>query len=128
MSKTNYGERLCLEHMLGISSRTMPTGLKLGLATAASSAEAGTFTLLSAGSGYAEPTVTFVMDNDGQASNAGIVNFGKATANLGHPTHFVVKDGSGNLLRYGVLPNSGFDYNIDVEPSFAIGSLLCTED
>jgi hypothetical protein len=135
MSKTNVSERRVLQHELGIAEQPMLTGHTVGFATAVEDPETGEtgMTILPEGDGYAEVAAAWQMDSAPeddlqQASNAAEVLFGEATAAKGHPTHFYIREGGGSIIRFGTLPNAGFEYAVGVQPRFAPGVLHCTED
>lgn len=128
MSKTNYAENKILDHMLGVTSFTMPT-THLALFTAAPG-EAGGGTEVSGGS-YARVALSGKLGaaSGGVTTNTSAIDFPTATADWGTVTHAAVFDAStsGNMLTYGALTASRIVYSGDAL-SLAIGAFTVTED
>jgi hypothetical protein len=97
-SLSDYAENKALDHILGTSSWTMPTGVVIGLFTS-DPGEASGGTEVSGGS-YARTTITFNAASGGTATN-NLVTFPTATANWGTVSHWVIFDGNGNRLFHG---------------------------
>lgn len=107
---TNYLENEVLDHVLGKGTRdfTSPANLFVGLLTAVSDGEAGTWTEVS-GTNYARTAVTFGAASGGTATNSGDVEFPAAgSGGWGTVTHIAIFDAStsGNPLFYGSLSAS----------------------
>ena len=101
---TDYAENKLLDHLLGRTSFTMPTGVKVHLYTTATS-DAGGGTEVSGGS-YAAQALTIDASSAGATQNDGDLTFPVATADWGTITHVAVKDGSGNMLVHMPLTAS----------------------
>lgn len=108
---------------------TRPTGVWVGLITAVTDAEAGTFTEVTGGS-YARQPVTFGAPVDGVGSNSAAVTFPAPTAAWGTVTHFALFDAvsAGNPIS-AVVPLSAARVinNGDAAPVFAIGALVASQ-
>lgn len=107
---TNYLENEVLDHVLGKGTRdfTSPANLFVGLLTAVSDGEAGTWTEVS-GTNYARTAVTFGAASGGSAANSADVEFPAAgSGGWGTITHIAIFDAStsGNPLFYGSLSAS----------------------
>lgn len=102
MSKTNYLENKILDHIMGITAYTMPTGLWLSaFITAPSEGSGGTE---AAGGSFARVDVTgkFSASSGGASANTEEISFPTATANWGEIFSVGIFDAAsgGNLLRY----------------------------
>jgi len=107
---TNYTENQVLDHVLGKGTRdfTSPANLFVGLLTAVSDGEAGSWTEVT-GTNYARTAVTFGAASSGTASNSADVEFPAAgSGGYGTVTHMAIFDAStsGNALFYGALSAS----------------------
>lgn len=106
-------------------SPARPAGVWVGLMTAVTDAEAGTFTEVTGGS-YARQAVTMSAPTDGAGSNSADVVFPAPTANWGTATHFAYFDAvtAGNPISAIVaLAAPRIISNGDVAPRFAAGAL-----
>lgn len=109
---SNYLENKVLDHVLRVTSYTVPSGLWLALfnntsGSAAANLEAGTLTDEVSGSGtaYVRKTVAFSAASSGTAATSATVTFDAATASWGSVTHVAVMDAStsGNVLFWGAV-------------------------
>lgn len=98
---SNYAENKVLDHVLGTTAFTKPSGVYLALFTS-DPTDAGTGTEVSGGS-YARKVITFNASSNGSTSNAADVLFAAATASWGSVTHIGLLDAltGGNLLWHG---------------------------
>jgi hypothetical protein len=112
---SNYLENKVLDHVLRVTSYTVPSGLHLALFTntstnAAANLEAGTLTdeVSTSGTGYGRKTVAFAAASGGSSATNATVTFDAATANWGTITHVAVMDAatSGNVLFWGAVTTS----------------------
>lgn len=133
-AKSDYLENEIIKHIFRTGSFTKPTGLYVGLFTAAPS-DAGGGTEVSGGSyarvqhGPSDATWAATNGTNGQTSNVGDVTFPAPTANWGQATHFGIFDAptAGNLLYQGPLTTPKTINNGDPAPKFTAGSLVITE-
>ncbi len=137
MSKSNLLEDGLLNHVFrGVAFPTLGASVHIGLLTAAPS-DAGGGTEVTGGA-YARVAVTRAAgsfaapaDNAGsqRTSNSAAITFPSPTANWGTVTHFGIYDAgtAGNLLYWGTLGTARTINNLDVAPSFAIGTLTVEE-
>lgn len=107
---TNYSENEILDHVLGKGTRdfTSPANLYVGLYTAISDGETGSWTEVS-GTNYARTAVTFGVASGGTATNSGDVEFPAAGAGgFGTVIGLFISDASsaGNALFFGSLSAS----------------------
>lgn len=132
MAKSNYLENLILNAVVRGAAIPAITGyISLGLLT---DEEAGTFTQTDAG-GFARIATTTTnfgtASTTGTISNTATITFAQASsaATNGNPSHFAIYDAltAGNLLYVGAL-TAAFTYGLNVQPSFAAGTLTVTED
>ena len=100
---SDYAENKLLNHMLGVSTFTMPTTVYLALFTS-NPTDAGTGTEVT-GNGYARKVIPFSTATTGTISNASEVAFATPTGAWGIVTHFGIYDAltGGNLLVHGPL-------------------------
>lgn len=124
---SDYLENKLLEHSMGKTAYTMPSGVYLGLfTTAPTDAAPGTEVT---GGAYARQKVTFGNAAAGSISNSADVTFPKATANWGTITHAALFDAAtaGNMLWHGALQAQKA---IGIDDSFLIeaGKLTCSLD
>lgn len=112
---SDYLELKVLDHVLGTTAYTMPTGVYLGLSTA-TFADDNSGTELS-GNGYSRQSVTFSTAASGTTSNSAAVEFAAATGSWGTVSHFGLFDAStgGNLLIHGAF---------NTQKSVATGDIL----
>lgn len=106
-----------------------PAGVWVGLITAVTDAEAGTFTEVTGGS-YARQPVTMSAPTDGAGSNSADVVFPAPTAAWGTVTHFALFDAvtAGNPISAAVpLSAARVINNGDAAPRFAAGSLTASQ-
>ena len=131
---TNYTENQIINHVFRTASFIKPTGLFIGLITAATDLEAGSVTEVT-GAGYARiarPPLDANWDittTDGTTKNTASLQFPAATANWGTCTHFGIWDAvtDGNLLIYAVLTNAR-TITDGTTPSFGAGALTFQVD
>ncbi|WP_066473988.1 hypothetical protein [Bosea sp. WAO] len=118
---SNYAEKKLCDHMLGLTSFTMPA-VYLALFTA-DPGEAGSLTAeIGSGVGYTRVDVTAAMApanaTTGQALNEDVISVGPATADWGVITHAALIDsatlGAGNILMSAALNSSRNIQNGDV--------------
>lgn len=107
---TNYLENEVLDHVLGKGTRdfTSPANLYVGLYTAITDGETGSWTEVS-GANYARTAVTFGAASGGTATNSADVEFPAAGAGgWGTVVGIFISDAStgGNPLFYGSLSAS----------------------
>ena len=98
---TNWLESAALDHILGNTAFTQPTTLYVGLYTAITDGEAGSWTEVS-GTNYARTAVTFGAASSGTASNSADVEFPAAGAG-GWGTvigMFITPDSTGGTTPY----------------------------
>ena len=98
---TNFLETAVLDHVLGNTAFTQPTTLYVGLLTAVSDGEAGSWTEVS-GTNYARTAVTFGAASSGTATNSADVEFPAAgSGGWGTITHiFITPDSTGGSTPY----------------------------
>jgi hypothetical protein len=109
-SMTSYLEKKLLDHMLGISSFTMPTTVYASLHTA-SPGQSGSLTneVSSTSSGYGRVAITAKMNATDPVSGISVSNaiilYGPATINWGTINYIAISDAlsGGNMLMYGAL-------------------------
>jgi len=101
MSASNYLENKLLDHTLGGTAFTQPSGLYLALSTG-SFADDNSGTELS-GSNYSRKAMTFAAASSGSATTNAAVEFDAATGSWGTVSHWGIYDAStsGNLLFHG---------------------------
>ena len=101
MSASNYLEDKLLDHTLGGTAFTQPSGLYLALSTG-SFADDNSGTELS-GSNYSRKAMTFAAASSGSAATNAAVEFDAATGSWGTVSHWGIYDAStsGNLLFHG---------------------------
>ena len=101
MSASNYLENKLLDHTLGGTAFTQPSGLYLALSTG-SFADDNSGTELS-GSNYSRKAMTFAAASSGSAATNAVVEFDAATGSWGTVSHWGIYDAStsGNLLFHG---------------------------
>jgi hypothetical protein len=101
MSASNYLENKLLDHTLGGTAFTQPSGLYLALSTG-SFADDNSGTELS-GSNYSRKAMTFAAASSGSAATNAAVEFDAATGSWGTVSHWGIYDAStsGNLLFHG---------------------------
>jgi hypothetical protein len=125
---SNYLENKVLDHVLRVTSYSVPAGLYLALFTntsgnAAANLEAGTLTdeVTTSSSAYARKTVAFGAASSGSATSSATVTFDAATASWGTITHVAVMDAStsGNVLFWGAVTTSK---QIDSGDTFQVSS------
>lgn len=126
-SLSDYAESNLLDHLLGVSPFTAPSGHELALYTSAPS-DAGGGTEVS-GNGYARQAITFGATSSpgGVSSNTGAVSFTAAGGNWGTITHAGIFDGLGNLLLHTPLTTSRVVNDGDTL-TFAVGTVAVTID
>jgi len=131
-SKSDYLENKVLDHVLRVSSFTVPAANYVALYTVTPS-DAGGGTEVSTGvwTNYARKSATFNAASGGATSNSNLVDFGTATISGGAPTvvAFGLLDAStsGNLLYWGALAVNKTINNGD-PVTIPIGDLDITED
>jgi hypothetical protein len=124
-SMSNYLENKLLDHSLGTTSFTMPSGVFAALYTVAPS-DSGGGTEVTGGS-YSRKSATFAAASSGTAANSNNIDF------TGMPAATVVAIGlfdastSGNLLFHGTL-NSAKTVDSGDTLRIAIGDLSITLD
>lgn len=103
---TDYAEGKLLEHLVGKTAFTMPTGTTLALFTVAPS-DTGGGTEVSGG-GYARTSITWGAQSAGSISNSADIVFPTASANWGAVVAVAVFDTAGtpNMLVQGGLSAS----------------------
>jgi hypothetical protein len=101
MSASNYLENKLLDHTLGGTAFTQPSGLYLALSTG-SFADDNSGAELS-GSNYSRKAMTFAAASSGSAATSAAVEFDAATGSWGTVSHWGIYDAStsGNLLFHG---------------------------
>ena len=106
MSASNYLELKILDHVLGSSAYTQPSGLYVALSTGSFNDDASRTEL--SGSGYARKAVTFATASSGSISSNSNVEFDTATGSWGSVSHFGIFDAStsGNLLFHGAFSSA----------------------
>lgn len=131
-SKSDFLELELLDHVLGAAVYTAPGTVYVALYTAAPT-DAGGGTEVTGGS-YARVAVTNNVTNwpaaaAGAKSNGTVITFPTATANWGTVTSFAILDASsgGNFLYWATLTTNRDVLSGDT-PSFAVGTLVVTED
>jgi hypothetical protein len=103
---SNYLELKLLDHALGTTTYTKPTGVWVALFTA-DPGEAGAFTaeISATSTAYARQTATFGAAVNGSASTSDTITFPTASANWGTISHIAIVDsatrGAGNILFFG---------------------------
>lgn len=103
---STYLENKLLDHSLGTTSYTMPTGVFVALYTDdPTDADAGTEV---SGSGYARQAVAFDTAASGSTANDAEITFTASGGSFGTVTHIGFRDAitSGNLLYHGALSNA----------------------
>lgn len=132
MSKSNYLENAVLDHIFGKGAYTVPT-IYVALWTATlTDASTGDTAGECSGGAYAR-VETAASDWDdaasGEIDNTSAITFPTATAAWGTVTHFALLDAStsGNILFHEAL-NASREVAEGATPTFAIGSLVVTED
>lgn len=100
---SDYAENKLLDHLLGKTSFTMPSTVRVALYTAAPS-DAGGGTEVSGGS-YARQAIVVNTASGGATNPDSDVEFPVATASWGTVTHVGIFDAAsgGNLLMHGPL-------------------------
>lgn len=105
---SDYAEKKVLDHLLGKTAYTMPTGAFLALFTADPTDTGSTTNEVSTTStGYARVNVTSIMSatdaTSGASQNATAVSFNAATASWGNITWLALFDAAtgGNMLMSG---------------------------
>lgn len=103
-SKTNYLELELLDHVLRGQAYASPAAVYVGLFTAITDGEAGTWTEV-AGGAYARVSASFVTPAGAQTANPVALTFPQATADWGTIIGFGVFDAAaaGNGLYWGLL-------------------------
>lgn len=103
---SDYAENKLLDHVLGKTSFTMPTNVRVALFTAAPS-DAGGGTEVSGGS-YARQAIVVNSSSGGATNPNADVVFPVATASWGTITHVGIFDATtgGNLLMWAALTTS----------------------
>ena len=98
MSMTNYLEKKIFEHTLRGVTYEAPSGVYLGLATAASGD--GDSVTEASGASYSRQSITFFSPTNGSGWNSNTIEFPKATETWGNIKYGVVYDAdvSGNAL------------------------------
>jgi hypothetical protein len=133
-SLTNYTENKLIDHIFRTASFTKPTGLFIGLITAATDLEAGLVTEVT-GAGYARIARAPLDANwnatttNGITANTASLQFPAATADWGTCTHFGIWDAAtgGNLLIYALLTAARTITN-GTTASFGAGALTFQVD
>lgn len=138
---TDYLENKLIDHLLRNTAFAVPTGIYVGLFTAAPS-DAGGGTEVTGGS-YARVqigpstsawnatqggTAGASSGSGGQSANAADATFPAPTANWGSVTHFALFDAAsgGNMLFWAALAAAKTINNGDAAPKFLAGSLTVT--
>jgi len=106
LEMSNYLRNKVLDHVLRVSSYTVPSALYLALYTSDPTvSDSGTEV---SGGSYARQSLTFGAASSGSASNTNTVLFPTATASWGTITHAGIRDASssGNLLFFSSIGSS----------------------
>ncbi len=106
MSASNYLELKILDHVLGSTTYSKPSGLYVALSTGSLGDDASGTELSS--NGYARKSITFGTASSGSIASNSAVEFDTATGSWGTVSHFGIFDAStsGNLLYHGAFSAS----------------------
>lgn len=136
MSKSNLTENDTLDAILRAVDPAWRSGASRYIALYTSDpGEAGTAPTNEAAYGsYARVTVTaatgFTAASGGSSSNTGLIQFPECTSGSETITHCAIvttTSGAGQILYSGALTASRA-ISTGIQPQFAIGSLVCSED
>ncbi|MFA5936483.1 MAG: hypothetical protein WC822_01250 [Candidatus Paceibacterota bacterium] len=135
-SKSDYLENMILDHVLSITSYTMPANVYIALTTVVPTDASTGATLTEATyTGYARKEI-LATDFPSGASSGSIANdtaitFDACTAGTSTIIGFAIMDsvttGAGNVLYWGTVTSKVIDTS-NTPPTIAIGALVVTED